>query len=350
MRKFIRRLFIAFLGFFVLLVAALTLWIARGPQATESRTTGGVLYTAQEVAASGSDLSVTTDVQVGTGPAEVPAQADISPSLSVDLSAGQVTAPPTVQPQDIAPTVPLTTDITLQNSTDVTLAPLTSSQGVPLEGQGGYAATTSGYEQRVVELEWPSEFQVGRSGAVRIKLKMLDSGALQPVAEVAGNEVVATPILITDRYDNYNAFVTATIAAPDFSIQSTSPAIQPMQRGGEVEWRWTLESAESHQSVISLGLAITWEAKTAGQPPGPTNVPIWGQTLQVDVNYVFGLITVPQASVAGTALAVLGFVAQVPLLGKILEIFLDLLFGGDRRRRRREKEEEERRKKQRRRK
>ena len=51
MRKFIRRLFIAFLGFFVLLVAALTLWIARGPQATESRTTGGVLYTAQEVAA-----------------------------------------------------------------------------------------------------------------------------------------------------------------------------------------------------------------------------------------------------------------------------------------------------------
>jgi hypothetical protein len=55
---------------------------------------------------------------------------------------------------------------------------------------------------------------------------------------------------------------------------------------------------------------------------------------------------VPQASIAGTALAVLGFVAQMPLLGKFLEIFLDLLFGGDRRRRRKE---EERRKKQRRR-
>jgi hypothetical protein len=161
---------------------------------------------------------------------------------------------------------------------------------------------------------------------------------LQPVAEVAGNEVLATPILITDRYNDFNAFVTATIAAPDFSIQSTSPVTQPMQRGQAVEWRWTLESTESHTSVISLGLAITWQAKTAGQPDGPTNVPIWGQTLQVDVNYVFGLITVPQASIAGTALAVLGFVAQMPLLEKFLEIFLDLLFGRDRRRRRKEKE------------
>jgi hypothetical protein len=111
-----------------------------------------------------------------------------------------------------------------------------------------------------------------------------------------------------------------------------------MQRGGDVEWRWTLESTESHTSVISLGLAITWQPKTNGQLPSLTNIPIWGQTLQVDVNYVFGLITVPQASIMGTALAVLGFVAQMPLLEKFLEIFLDLLFGRDRRRRRKEKE------------
>jgi hypothetical protein len=347
MRTFIRRLFIAFLGVFLLLVAFVTLWLARGPQATEARTVGGVSFTGAEVAASGGDLGVATDAQMATGgPAIVPAEAGIAASVSVAPAAEGSSTPATVQAQDVAPSVPLTTDIMLNDTTDVTIASLTSSQGVPLgDGQGGSIASTSGYEQRVVELEWPKEFQVGRTGAVRVKLKMLDSGALQPVAEVAGNEVVATPILITDRYDSYDAFVTATIAAPDFSIQTTSPAIQQMQRGGEVEWRWTLESAESHQSVISLGLAITWQPKTAGQQPGPTNVPIWGQTLQVDVNYVFGLITVPQASIAGTALAVLGFIAQMPLLEKFLEIFLDLFFGGDRRRRRKE---EERRKKRRR--
>ena len=64
------------------------------------------------------------------------------------------------------------------------------------------------------------------------------------------------------------------------------------------------------------------------------------------MNYVFGLITVPQASVGGTALAVIGFIAQMPLLEKFLEIFLDVLFGGNCRRRRRE---EERRRQQRRR-
>ena len=346
MRRFIRRLFIAFIGLFLLLVGAVTLWIARGPQPTEARTTGGVSYTQQEIAASGGDLSVTTDVQIGAGPAIVPAQADIAPSISPDLSSDQGSAPQTVQAEDIAPSVPLTTDIMLDNSTDVTIAPLESAQGVDLSGQGGSTTSTSGYEQRVVELEWPGEFQVGRSAAVRIKLKVLDSGALQPVAEVAGNEVLATPILITDRYDDYNAFVTVTFAAPDFSIESTSPAAQPMQRGGEVEWRWTLESTEAHQSVISLGLAITWQPKTVGQLPSLTNIPIWGQTLQVEVNYVFGLITVPQASIGGTALAVIGFIAQMPLLEKFLEIFLDVLFGGNRRRR---KQEEARRKQQRRR-
>jgi hypothetical protein len=338
-----RRLLIALVGFVVLIAGAVTLWIAWGPQPTEARTTGGVLYTQQEVAQSGADLSATTDVQVGAGPAEVPAQADLAPSLSADLAAGNLgAAPQLVAPQDIAPDVPLTTDVVLSDSTNVAVAPLVSAQGAPLEGQGGFTSSTTGYEQRVVELEWPGHFQVGRSGALRIKLKMLEGGALQPVAEVAGNEVIATPILITDRYDNYNAFVTATISAPDFTVGATSPATQPMQRGGEVEWRWTLESTQAQTSVISLGLAITWEPKP-GQPPGPTNVPIWGQTLQVDVSYVFGLITVPQASIAGTALAVLGFIAQMPLLEKFLEIFLDLLFGRDRRRRDEEKRDKKRR-------
>jgi hypothetical protein len=346
----IRRLFFGLIGFALLVAGAVTLWVARGPQAKESLTTGGVVYSQQEIMQSGGELTAVVDAQAGVEFVQVPVEPNITGAVSVDLStmsqAEIAAAPNTIMTEGIAPTIPLTTDIVLDAGTQVEVAPLTTTGGPTPDGQGGLSPTAQGYEQRVVELEWPGDFQVGRSGAVRITLKMLESGALQPVAEVADNEVLATPILITDRYDTHNAFVTAALSAPDFKIESTSPVTQPMQRGSEVEWRWTLESSEAQTAVISLGLTITWEPKP-GQPPGPVNVPIWGQTVQVEVQYVFGLITVPQASIVGTALAVLGFVGQVPLLGKFLELWLDALF--DRSRRRREEEEERRRRSSRRR-
>jgi hypothetical protein len=233
----------------------------------------------------------------------------------------------------MASSVPLTNDIVLNNATQVQVAPLmTGAAPTSSGGQGGMIATASGYEQRVVELEWPSEFQVGRAGALRVKLKALSGGALQPVAEIAGDEVLATPILITDRYDTYNATVTAIISAPDFSVESVSPVTQPLQRGSEAEWRWTLKASSAHTAVISLGLTISWEPKPgqSGQPM--LNIPIWGQTLQVKVGYVLGVISVPQANVTGAVLAVLGFVAQIPMADKILEIVWKLLFGRRRRR------------------
>jgi hypothetical protein len=55
----------------------------------------------------------------------------------------------------------------------------------------------------------------------------------------------------------------------------------------------------------------------------------------VKVGYVLGVISVPQANITGTVLAVLGFVAQIPMADKILEIMWKLLFGGRRRRERR---------------
>jgi hypothetical protein len=347
-----RRLLFSLLGVFLLIAAAAMLWMSFGPLPAEARTTGGILYTQPEVAQIGTaNLEAVLDVQAGGQSAAVPVMPSFTDAVGANLAAagqtGTQAVPPTVTPGEAAPGVPLTTNIVLNDTTGVAVVPLMSALDAVPDGQGGLMTSTSGYEQRVVELEWPDSFQIGRSDAVRIKLKMLAGGALQPVAEVAENEVIATPILITDRYDTHNAFVTATISAPDFEIESVSPARQALERGGEVEWRWTLESNEAQTAVISLGLAITWEPKPGVVQAALTDVPIWGQTLQVDVNYVFGLITVPQASIAGTALAVLGFIAQMPLLEKFLEIGLDILFGGSRRRRR--KEEARRRKQQRRR-
>ena len=348
------KLFSVLVGIVLLAGAVVILWFAHGPQATEAVTTGGIAYTQQEIAG-GTELLSMVDVEgFNAQPLDValsdaaasdlasvePAEIAPAPDLGGAAAMADAPPPPPSQPQAMAPmvvdpnTIPLTTNVVIDENMAVQVAPVVTDSGVIASGQGGLAAPGTGYEQRVVEIEWPAEFRVGRGGVIRIKLKMLDSGALQPVAEVADNEILATPILITDRYATHNAFVTSNLSAPDFSVQATSPFRQPLAKGGEAEWRYTLRSDSSQRSVISIGMVISWDARpdNPDQTPGPQDVPIWGQTLSVDVNYVFGLITVPQASIAGTVLGVIGFIAEAPLLGAVLEHFLGRLFSrGDKR-------------------
>jgi hypothetical protein len=340
-----RRFLIMLIGLAMLVAAAVTFWTAHGPQSQEKRTTGGKLYSQPEIAALSvggvrPQLGTVLDIPSGGGPAVVPMQPELSQSAAASLSAvrpGELSASPSttaeLSPQEIPSAIQLTSDIVLNDATQVLVAPLPTGTGpATSSGQGGMTTTAAGYEQRVVELEWPGKFQVGRAGSLRVTLKALSGGALQPVAEIAGDEVLATPILITDRYDTYDASVTASISAPDFQIETVSPITQPLQRGANAEWRWTLKASSAQTAVISLGLTISWVPKPgqSGQPL--LNIPIWGQTLQVKVGYVLGLISVPQANVAGTVLAVLGFVAQIPMADKILGVFWKLFFGRRRRR------------------
>ncbi|MBN1565271.1 MAG: hypothetical protein JXA10_15610 [Anaerolineae bacterium] len=342
-------------GLVLLAGAAVIFWFAHGPQAKEAVTTGGIAYTQQELmnVADPAELSVSVD-----SGATQPLSVELSDTVVADLASlseaeaaalPELSAAPAGGPSFSAPLggntssqVTITTDVVINESTAVQVAPVASGVTGLSDGQGGAMGATT-EEQRVVDVEWPSEFQVGRGGAVRIKLKMLSSGALQPVAEIDDNEILATPILITDNYATHNAFVTSKLSAPDFSVQATSPLEQQLVKGGEAEWRYTLKANKSGHFVISMGLELSWIARpdNPDQTPGLQNVPIWGQNLAVDVNYVFGSITVPQASAAGTALAVVGFLAEAPLLSTVLEFSLErLLKGGERRR---EKEEKKRR-------
>jgi len=330
-----RKFFIVLLGLALLAAGAVVLWVARGPQSTETRTTGGVLTTQAEIAQQGlapglePDLGVTTD--------EGPLSTNIVGAPQIQAQALSEAATfgareDAAQPETVPMQPGMTTDVVLDQDTGVAVAPLSlSTESAPAPGQGG-ALFSGAYEQRVVELEWPATFRVGGSGSIRVKFKRLADGSLQPVAEIADHEVIATPILIADRYDSYDGTVTAMLSAPNFDVESVSNATQPLTRGAEPEWRWTLKANDSGTHAIALGLSIAWTPKP-GVGGTPINTSIWGQTLQVEANYVFGSITVPQASIAGTALAVVGFVMQIPLLDMLLGTFWKILFGGRRRRR-----------------
>jgi hypothetical protein len=193
------RLLSTILGVIGLVAGAVMLWQARGPLPDEERTTGGILYTQAEIQAAGgtNNLDVMTDEGFPTSTTIV-GEAQVSGGAASDLAQLD---PDEVQaaPPPVAAAPGMTTDVQLSEDVGVEVAPLNLIPAPSGDGGGSGGPVAGSYEQRVVELEWPREFRVGRTGAVRITLKVLEGGALQPVAEVEDNEVVATPILITDR-------------------------------------------------------------------------------------------------------------------------------------------------------
>jgi hypothetical protein len=334
-----RKVFFTLIGLIVVLAAVILLWVAHGPLAHEQRILGGVLTTQAELVQQGGQFApgqepalevVTDEGQTSTtivGAPEIGGDAltDLSSADNAESAAAPQTTSEIPPP---AAAAPLTTDVVVDAATQVEVLSLDIQTAGPApDGQGGPVAGT--YEQRVIELEWPSAFRVGGAGSVRVKLKMLADGSLQPVAEIADNEVLATPILITDRYDTYTATVTATLSAPEFQVDWLSEPTQVLERGGELEWRWTLQADRSGTSVIALGLNINWQPNQGGTPLSAT---IWGQAVQTETNYVFGGLTVPQASLAGAVLAVVGFVSETPLLFDILKVLWRIVFPRRRRR------------------
>lgn len=217
-----------------------------------------------------------------------------------------------------------------------------SSQGV--DGQGGAGGGV--IEQRVVALEWPEEFRNGESRTVKVTLKALPAGGFQiSAAEIQSNTVLATPIIITDYYNTHVAQVTGRVVAPEFDIESVNSSDQfQIERGQEATWRWTLKPEDTGTFVITFGIELLWLPRdpNTATPIGP--FPIWGQSVQTEVNEVLGPFTIPQLSLAGGVLGVLGALSQIPFAGEIIStVFERSLNRGAERRRQRQAQRRQRR-------
>jgi hypothetical protein len=350
------------IGIIILLASLGMLFVLQGPQwfFTETRETGGASITQAQLVAESfgatysesnpPDLPVTIDGDAATTNSlntapEIAGAAlsDISEVSSPESEAvstiaeNQQTAIAEVQSLQVETfeegqiaQLAIQENTVISDETDVELVPL-NVQNAPLpptslsSGQGGAGGVTN-VEQRLMEIEFPRSFRVGGSGTVRITLKVLPSGEVSVVPEIADDALIATPILLSDLYDTHTAQFTAHLVAPAFDVEATTPLTQTVGRGEEATWRWSLGSPEqSGRYIITLGVDVTWIPKTPDVAQlGPK--PIWGQALQVDNNYVFGSITVPQASIGGTALAVVGFTMQIPLFGEIVSGLWKVLF------------------------
>jgi hypothetical protein len=124
--------------------------------------------------------------------------------------------------------------------------------------------------------------------------------------------------------------VTATIIAPAFEIEGTTNDSQPLSRGGEVTWRWSLTPDKEGTFIITMAINLSWQARPEATGASAlcstlslSPFSLWGQSVQVEVSKVLGLITIQQASVAGTVLAVVGFIAELPFMGEIFGVLFE---------------------------
>lgn len=295
------RLLLALIGF-VLLVAAVVLGLrVLLPVPTQSVTIGGAGMAMQ---------ALSLQVQGAGDTGEVVMPAELDGAEIVDTEALQLQpqlAPSVLEALPAAPAEALEPEAALSGEVVVPLA-------TAAPGDSGASPPPLAIEQRMIELEWPAQFRLGGSAAIRLAFEPLEGGSMQPVAEIEGNRVVATPILLSDRYDTHDAVAVAMVAAPSFTVVPVVPEEQTLQRGQPVEWLWTLSAEEAGDQVIGFSLTIRWIPRGGGAEQAIT---VWSDTVTVQVGQIFGL-TVPQAGVAGAVAAVLGVVLEIPFLDSIL--------------------------------
>jgi len=116
MRKFL----LVLIGLPVLAAAVVILWVAHGPQPTEARTTGGLLFTqaevaAQSLAASGAAPQLDAITDTTAGAMAVPVQPQFSSEAVADLALSAPSGMGAASPAG---------GVVLDNATDVTVAPL----------------------------------------------------------------------------------------------------------------------------------------------------------------------------------------------------------------------------------
>lgn len=295
------RLLFALVGF-VLLVAAVVLGLrVLLPVPTQAVTIGGAETTMQ---------ALSMQVQGAGGEGEVAMPAELDGEQIADTEALQLQpqiAPSALEAQPLAPAEAPELEAALSDEVVVPLA-------TAAPGDSGAPPPPLAIEQRVIELEWPTQFRLGGSAAVRLAFEPLAGGGMQPVAEIEGNRVVATPILLSDRYDTHDAMAVAVVGAPAFTVVPVVPEEQTLQRGQAVEWLWTLSPNEAGDQVIGFSLTVRWIPRSGGAEQVIT---VWSDTVTVQVGQIFGL-TVSQAGVAGAVAAVLGVILEIPFLDSIL--------------------------------
>lgn len=199
-----------------------------------------------------------------------------------------------------------------------TEAPLTTATAAAPTVAPTVAPTpTPTVEERVAEVEWPGSMRVRDGEVVRLSLMALVEAAAAGTPEVAGHEVATGTMEMPVARPGYEGTVSASLTAAGLEVAAAGPAEQALVPGGTNTWHWTVSAPQAGTYHPVINVAVRWEPTDGSEGARPIEELVWSRVLTVEARGMFGLAG-PQVDWLGTVGSVLGTVASLPFLERVL--------------------------------
>jgi hypothetical protein len=134
-------------------------------------------------------------------------------------------------------------------------------------------------EERFIEVEWPTNLNLGDSDIIRLALIPTTSGyttQLEYPEHTVELEEVDVPYLA-----GYQAVAIARLDAVGMDFQPTGDQTQSLVEGESLYWRWTIYPQSAGRHRMSLSLSIYWEPLLEGGRVA--EVSLWQTGLEIIV-------------------------------------------------------------------
>jgi len=175
------------------------------------------------------------------------------------------------------------------------------------------ATPTPLIEERIIELEWPSQLRLGESDVVRLALVPDGEGYLAR-AEF-GEHPIQTQETPIRHIAGYNLFGIARLDGVGFEISPSGDQRLLISPGEAAAWRWTLAARAPGQQRLTVNLTLRWEPEPGFSGPIGESL-AYGRGVSVQVGSILGM-TRTQATFAGILLLFVGLgLGGFALLGR----------------------------------
>ena len=172
-------------------------------------------------------------------------------------------------------------------------------------------------EERVAEVEWPGSMRVRDGEVVRLSLMAVAEAAGVGTPEVAGHEVATGTMEMPVARPGYEGTVSASLTAAELEVKGAGSAEQALVPGGTNTWHWTVSAPQAGTYHPVLTVSVHWEPTEGSDGARPIEEQVWSRVLTVEARGMLGLAG-PQIDWLGTVGSVLGTVASLPFLERVL--------------------------------
>jgi hypothetical protein len=233
-------------------------------------------------------------------------------ALLLAACGGAATTEPAAPTSLPAATLPIAATEAPAATAAPTQSPVIEPTTIPATAPG--PSPTPLVEERMIELEWPSQMRLGESDIIRISLIPSAQG-YTVTTEFPDHQVTTNPVPV-ERPGGYGLSATARLDSVGFLIAPDNEITQGLPLDQPVTWRWTLQPLNAGQHRLSLSLKLLW-TPLPGNPSPPRETVIYSKGLTVQVISFLGM-TIGQAAGVGVFGVAVGAALSLPLAAYLL--------------------------------